>query len=63
MSITFLKARLKLKFLKKEIDKEVEENFGYDPNSKYFDKLLEERNSLLTTVQELYPELYQIYEP
>ena len=60
-SISYLKLRLKLKFLQKEIDKEVKENFGYCPSSPYFDRLVEERNKLLSLCQETYPELWNQY--
>lgn len=60
--ISYLKARLKLKFLKKEIDEEVEWNFGYSPsNNPNFDKLIEERNYIMDICRELYPKLWEIY--
>jgi len=55
-----LKCRLKLKFLQRRIDKEVEWNFGYCPkDSVWFDSLLYERNELLDYAESNYPKVYE----
>ena len=59
--LSYLKLRLKLKFLQKEIDEEVEWNFGYSPSNARFDQLVEERNKLLDLCQDDYPELLKQY--
>jgi len=57
-----LRIRLKLKFLSKEIEKRVDWNFGYCPrNDKYFDSLIESRNSLLDIAYVKYRDIYDIY--
>ena len=48
----FLLLTLKYKRLNKQIDYEVELNFGYSPSSKYFDGLLVAR-------RDIYDELFE----
>jgi hypothetical protein len=43
--------KLKLKFLNKQIDELVDYNFGYCPNDKYFDELLEESKLIETFIR------------
>lgn len=57
-----LKLRLKIKFLQKKIDKEVEWNFGYCPNTKYFNDLLDERHTLLSHAILNHPDVYEYWE-
>lgn len=57
-----LKLRLKIKFLQKKIDKEVEWNFGYCPNTRYFDSLTDEMDDLLEYAAENYPDVYEYWE-
>lgn len=38
--------KIKAKFLNRELQKEIDWNFGYSPNSEYFDTLLEKFKSV-----------------
>lgn len=57
-----LKRRLQLKRVEIQIEEEVSWNFGYDPNTLWFNVLLEQRNELSSIVRESDPEWWEIYE-
>ena len=57
-----LKTRLKLKYLMKRIDEEVEENFGYSPSTEYFDSLLIQENYWESLAKKYYPDIYEEHE-
>ena len=57
-----LRTRLKLKQITKQIIKEIEWNFGYDPNSPDFSLLLDKRHDLLEIAKENFPDVYKTYE-
>lgn len=48
----FLLLTLKYKKLNKQIDYEVDLNFGYSPSSAYFDSLLNDRSSIYNELTE-----------
>jgi len=54
-----LKTRLKLKFIQREIDAQVRENFGYDPHTPAFESLLDERARWEGVAREGFPDIYR----
>ena len=53
-----LKTRLKLKFLQKQIDAEIENNFGHPPNTIFFAWLTEDIDRWLEIAKNKFPDLY-----
>jgi predicted RNA-binding protein with RPS1 domain len=53
-----LKTKLKLKYLRKETEKEVKENFGYSPDSKTFNSLMNEMSIWSKIAENKYKDIY-----
>jgi len=51
----------RLEYVRKRVDAEVNENFGYAPDNKYFNDLIREMRNLEFQVKTLYPNYWLEY--